>query len=129
MNTPSAKGSAIRSQEHPHEDAYADGLQLVWRVQRLAGEESARQRAEGPGDEVHHGDDEANEGNAHTNERGSYQGVLLLLMLTPYSHAFPRFPTLEGTLKAGDRYVPVPNLAREWSRRLTPLPSKATVTS
>ena len=90
MNTPSAKGSAIRSQEHSHEHTHADGLQLVRRVQRLAGEEAARQRAEGPGDEVHHGDDEANEGNAHTNERGSYQAVLLLLMLTPYSLGFPR---------------------------------------
>ena len=47
MKTPSAKGSAIKTQEHPHEDAYADGLHLVRRVQRLAGEEAARQRAEG----------------------------------------------------------------------------------
>ena len=90
MNTPSAKGNATKPQEYPHEDAYANGLYLVRRVQRLAGEEAARQRAEGPGDEVHYGDDEADEGDSHANERRSYHAVLLMLMLTPYSLGFPR---------------------------------------
>ena len=95
MKTPSAKGSAIRPKEHPHEDAYADGLHLVRRVQRLAGEEAARQRAEGPGDEVDHRDDEADEGDSYANERRSYHAVLLMLMLTPYSLGFPRLGNAE----------------------------------
>ena len=84
------EGQRYQTQEHPHEDAYADGLHLVRLVQRLAGEEAARQRAEGPGDEVDHRDDEADEGDSYANERRSYHAVLLMLMLTACSLGFPR---------------------------------------